>query len=101
MKQTMDTIQSIDPSHVSLRRCTRPTGAAPESGDASETICGWRFFDQVVFLVDISQGAAEHAGETVRCEALSCRSCGALQPDGIPPAIAARMTDVEICSERS
>ena len=45
-------------------------------------VCGWFAFDQVTILID---NGPEAAG--VPMQVYSCRNCGHLLPDGIPPAI--------------
>ena len=71
---------------VSLRRCSNVVGE-----DDQSRVCGWHVFDPVVLLADVSAEAPSHQSGTLSFDALACRSCGAVQPDGLPVGLLGKL----------
>lgn len=90
MKSPSEAI-GVDPEFFDLRKCSNARACLETTTGAERQVCGWRIFDEVVIVVDVSSQASENPGAAMRFKGLACRSCGALQPDGIPPEVIAKM----------
>ena len=66
-----------------IRRCS----AKLPNGE----ICGWIAFDSVTILVDHNTVASDQEESSTPLLVYSCRQCGNIQPDGIPPAVFAQL----------
>jgi hypothetical protein len=77
----------VSAEFVSPRRCRNQVGCDNERRD-----CGWYVFDEVVILAEVSTEAPTQANEVLRYNGFACRSCGSLQPDGIPAEVIAKLT---------
>ena len=98
MSKVFDAI-SQNPNAAFIRRCTSPRDSCVnEHGDPTPTRCGWSLFDEVILLVDLESKSIDGSNEVLRISGLACRSCGALQPDGIPSELIEKLTDLEICN---